>query len=434
MRIRKIAFWFTALMVVFLLVFLELNSLSKYQSRDIVKYNDLLYKVEEDLEAGADVEEVEDKYDCTIVMSKRLDDPDLAYLYKNEAMVLDLEINGEYVGKVGWLDIKNKIDQIGMGYLRASVTMWVAVLLAVYIILFFIYLGFIRPTKDLKNFSTELAKGNLDVALPIRRFNPFGGFTEAFDIMREELKTSQKQRIDSEIARKELVSGLSHDIKTPVAVIEATCEVLDAKFTRELNKPDSPYLPEDIRDVTDKIGTISAKAHTISTLMTDIMHSGLEESEKALVKPVEEYTQVIEDYFVRLKNYGNIIIKNHIPQCLVYMDRQRMEQVIDNIVGNSHKYAGTDITVSFDEVNGIMMPDGSKAAFVGITISDEGPGVDEEDLPLIAQKYYRGSNAKEGSGYGLGMYLVKLYMQRQGGDMEYYNDNGFTVRLLLRKV
>ncbi len=434
MRIRKIAFWFTALMVVFLLVFLELNSLSKYQSRDIVKYNDLLYKVEEDLEAGADVEEVEDKYDCTIVMSKRLDDPDLAYLYKNEAMVLDLEINGEYVGKVGWLDIKNKIDQIGMGYLRASVTMWVAVLLAVYIILFFIYLGFIRPTKDLKQFSTELAKGNLDVALPIRRFNPFGGFTEAFDIMREELKTSQKQRIDSEIARKELVSGLSHDIKTPVAVIEATCEVLDAKFTRELNKPDSPYPPEDIRDVTDKIGTISAKAHTISTLMTDIMHSGLEESEKALVKPVEEYTQVIEDYFVRLKNYGNIIIKNHIPQCLVYMDRQRMEQVIDNVVGNSHKYAGTDITVSFDEVNGIMMPDGSKAAFVSITISDEGPGVAEEDLPLIAQKYYRGSNAKEGSGYGLGMYLVKLYMQRQGGDMEYYNDNGFTVRLLLRKV
>ena len=58
----------------------------------------------------------------------------------------------------------------------------------------------------------------------------------------------------------------------------------------------------------------------------------------------------------------------------------------------------------------------------------------EEDLPLIAQKYYRGSNAKELTGYGMGMYLVKQYMQKQGGDMEYYNDNGFTVVLMLKKV
>ena len=110
------------------------------------------------------------------------------------------------------------------------------------------------------------------------------------------------------------------------------------------------------------------------------------------------------------------------------------EQVIDNIIGNSVKYAGTEIRVSFDAVDDMLMPDGRSGSFIRIRISDSGPGVSEDDLPLIAQKYYRGSNASEKSGYGMGLYLVGLYMRRQGGDVEYYNDNGFTVALMLRKV
>ena len=102
-----------------------------------------------------------------------------------------------------------------------------------------------------------------------------------------------------------------------------------------------------------------------------------------------------------------------------------MEQVIDNVIGNSRKYAGTDIRVNFSTVSG---------GYVKIRISDSGPGVSEDDLPLITEKYYRGSKAKARNGYGLGMYLVKLYMEKQGGGIEYYNDNGFTVELLVKKV
>ena len=120
-----------------------------------------------------------------------------------------------------------------------------------------------------------------------------------------------------------------------------------------------------------------------------------------------------------------VILDNEIPRCLVYMDKLRMEQVIDNCVGNSVKYAGTDIHVSFDEVSG---------GYIRIRISDAGPGVAEADLPLICEKYYRGKGANEKNGYGLGMYLVKLYMEKQGGGLEYYNDNGFTVELLVKKV
>ena len=79
-------------------------------------------------------------------------------------------------------------------------------------------------------------------------------------------------------------------------------------------------------------------------------------------------------------------------------------------------------------------PDGKKNRFLRITIKDSGPGVPPEDLPLIVQKYYRGKNAGDASGYGLGMYLVKWYMEKMNGGMEYYNDDGFTVELLVKKV
>ena len=116
------------------------------------------------------------------------------------------------------------------------------------------------------------------------------------------------------------------------------------------------------------------------------------------------------------------------------MDKLRMEQVIDNIVGNSYKYAGTDIHVSFSETEDMVLADGKKHRFLRITIKDSGPGVPPEELSLVTEKYYRGQNAKEQSGYGLGMYLVKWYMEKMGGGLEYYNDNGFTVELLVRKA
>ena len=160
----------------------------------------------------------------------------------------------------------------------------------------------------------------------------------------------------------------------------------------------------------------------------------MEELELIEVKAEEENSTEIEEFIRKLDGYGKITIEDHIPPCLVLMDRLRMEQVIDNVIGNSHKYAGTEIKVSFDHMNDVMMGDGSTGSFVCIKISDSGPGVSEDDLPLIAEKYYRGHNADKNNGFGLGLYLVKCYMDKMGGGMEYYNDNGFTVELMVRKV
>ena len=130
----------------------------------------------------------------------------------------------------------------------------------------------------------------------------------------------------------------------------------------------------------------------------------------------------------------NITIANNIPECLVYMDKLRLEQVFDNVISNSVKYSGTEINVSFDEIEGIANEKGRKDSFIKIKIRDKGPGVPEDELPLITEKYYRGSDVKEKDGFGIGLYLVKVYMEKQGGGFEYYNDDGFVVELYLKKV
>jgi signal transduction histidine kinase len=422
-------------MVLALGIFIIFNSENHFESRDIIHYNEQLHIIEEALENGEKDTNLENKYKCHIIYAKEIEDEELSHLYKNNALVLDLTVNGEYVGKVAWDDNRNNFDKIKRGFFGGSVYLWVIMLISGYILLILYYTSFVKPVKELQKFSVEIAKGNLDEALPIRKDNLFGSFVEAFDQMREELRDSRKREVKAEIARKEMVTDLSHDIKTPISVIKVACEVLEAKAGKKLSESENnEEEKKEIEYTLEKVSTISQKADLISSLMTNVMHSTLDDIDKISVNPVETDSRIIKDFFVNLKNYGNIIIENEVPAGIVYMDRLRMEQVIDNVVGNSHKYAGTDIRVSFSETSALSSDGESKEDFIRITIKDSGKGVKEDELSLITQKYFRGSNSKETSGYGLGMYLVKRYMELQLGGMEYYNDDGFTVQLLLKKV
>ncbi len=420
-------------MLIILVFFWHVSSDTTYAKRDIIYYNDLLYQVESDLENGMPETFAEEKYSCQIIFSKQIENEELASLYANGALVMDLTLKGDYVGKIAWDDKKESFDDTRLKFFITAILLWVAVLLGGYLLLFYMYRVFLKPIKELKDFATDIAKGDLDKPLPIKKTNMFGSFVEAFDMMREQIKLSIDRERQGEIARKELIQGLSHDIKTPLAVINATCEVLELKYSRKLKEAGEEEAAE-CSDVLEKIRTISTKADSVSSLMSDLMHASLEDLEKIDVTVSEESSLLLEDRIKSLSSFGNIIMENHIHPCLVYMDRQRMDQVIDNIIGNSAKYAGTDITVSFSETEGILMENGKSGSFFRIKIRDEGPGVPPDDLPLISEKYYRGKNSLNKSGYGLGLFLCKTYMNKQGGGMEYYNDNGFVVELLLRKV
>lgn len=401
----------------------------RFDRRDMVEYNDKMYRITEDYLAGKSAAEIEKTYGCRLILSGQGSNAELTTLQSSYALVMDFAPEGDVIGKVCWNDYENLYDNSRKATIKTLQLFWLILLVCGTLLLLAVDYYLIRPSRELRNYAGEIAKGNLDVSLPIRKHNPFGNFAEGFDLMREELRNAKEREAAAEKAKKELVAELAHDIKTPVATIIATCEVLEAKGERKLSGNPGD---EETKDILEKVDIISHKAETIHSLMDNVFQTTLEELSHIEVNPQEESTETIEAYFRNLKNYGKIILENSIPQCLVYMDRLRMEQVIDNLVGNSKKYADTDIRVRFDEVE--TASEESLRKYVRIRISDSGPGVPEEELPLITEKYYRGSSVKDKAGFGLGLYLVKTYMERQGGGMECYNDDGFTVELYLRKV
>ena len=420
-QIRIMAIVFTALMLAVLVFALCLGNSLSFRRRDIGEYNDMIFRINEEYRAGTAVGDLEEKYRCRIILSRELVDSEMTQYYAGGALVLDFAPEGEILGKVVWNDRQEAWQEQADQLRRTLLMIWGLVLAAGWLFILVAWITVAKPIREFEGFAGEVAKGNLEVQLPRRRLNLFGNFTESFDLMREELRDSREREVRANKAMREMAAGLSHDIKTPVSTIRAACEVLEAKYPEQ-------------EDLQQKVSVISAKTNTINELVNNLFHTTLEELEELPVTTSEVSAARIEGFFADMNQQGDILFDNHIPECLVCMDPIRMEQAVDNVVSNSRKYAGTDIHVSFDEVESAGGEAGNSPRFIRITVRDAGPGVPEEELAQITGKYFRGSNAAGQVGCGLGMYLVKWYMEKQGGGLEYYNDRGFVVELLVRKV
>ena len=411
MKIRYIAGIYTLILLIVAANIVLKMKKEENATVDMVYFNEQFMLIDEELKEGNDRTEIEDLYQCKILY---LEDENyesrLAELIQSGCMILDYYEDGEIYGKIAWQIERDAYQKLREELFQEVLLLCVVLLLIGYFMLTLIYFNFIRPFKNLQQFSSQVAKGNLDMPLKMQRNNFFGALTESFDIMREELKRARESEYAANVSKKELVAELSHDIKTPVATIKATCEVLQVK--------------EKNPDILEKVGVISNKAEMIDNLIGNLFHATLEELQALKVEVTEESSLCIEKMLLDLKYYGEIILENSIPECLLYMDRLRLEQVVDNIINNSFKYAGTAIFVSFDEKdNGIY-----------VTIRDKGPGVLEEELILVKEKFYRGSNTKGKSGSGLGLYLAENFMSQMQGGMDCYNENGFVTILFLKKV
>ena len=422
MKMRTMAIFYTAVILLFgVLSFFTINKISAEQL-DMVEVNNSFKQIEAILDDSSREnwkeisEELENQYECTILF---YDDSNyqsrLLECLKKGDVVLDYEHDGKLLAKISFVNTTINFEEQKEALMRivlvAISTIW---FLGMVLFVYF-YMGYVRPFHKLKNFAGEVARGNLDMPLSMTKSNYFGVFTESFDIMREELRRAKENEYKANVSKKELVAELSHDIKTPIATIKAACEVIEVKSAKS----------EGIGglELHDKVQLIEKKADVVEQLINNMFHATLEELEVLKVEPQEELSTCIDEMFKELQVYGNIHIENQIPQCLLWMDKLRMVQVIDNIVNNAMKYAKTDVHISYSQRdNGIL-----------IRIKDDGPGVPEEDLAKVSEKFYRGSNVAGENGSGLGLYLTKMFMEKMEGQMNCYNDNGFVVELFLRK-
>ena len=330
---------------------------------------------------------------------------------KTRGLILDITVDGEVKGKMIFdYNLGYQIDAFKENTIIVFVL--IGVLQLAIMISWYIYLkrSMITPFKKLSDFAARVAEGNLDLPLQMDKGHVFGAFTESFDLMRSELKKARIAEKKASDEKKEVIAKLSHDIKTPVASIKSTSEVGMAVTKEERAK--------------EMFAVIDAKTDQIKSLVDNLFTSSVQDITDIEVNPGNQPSDVIStiiknaDYLKRADDFS-------IPECSVYFDKLRLQQVFDNIFMNSYKYADTKMHVNA-EISG---------DYLVIRVSDEGPGVKEEEIPLLKEKFKRGSNASDKDGAGLGLYLTNYFMEKMDGQLGLKNlDKGFEVSVYIRIV
>lgn len=435
MKIKTYVITFHIVLLGVLIFFLYHIGQMEYRAVDVVTLNKQMKQVKEELDTMEEfkvsstnpssedasiandaenmekVGELEDIYQCEITF---IEDTDymtaLYHAYSNGDTIFDYLVEDRLVGKIIFPRTEDTFQKVRKQLQLSTIFVIVIVLVLSDLLLLILELRIFRPFRRLQKFATNVSSGNLDVPLGMDRHNYFGAFTESFDVMREELKAAREGEAKAKRSKKELVASLSHDIKTPVATIKALCEILEIKLNKE--------------EAVTKIHTIQQKADLIDQLISNMFHATLSELEALKIEPGPEPSTILLPMFEDMNHYGKIKMDTQLPSCLVFCDRLRMTQVLDNIIGNSYKYAGTNIHVSFWESEYELF----------IKIQDEGDKLEEVDFALICEKFYRGNNVQGQSGSGLGLYLARMFMEGMKGSLLCENDHGFVVTLTLQKV
>lgn len=297
---------------------------------------------------------------------------------------------------------------------NSSFGVWTVCIVSIVMINFciiFIWVSVIRPFRKLEKFADKLADGDFDIPLEHERNNYFGKFTWAFDNMRREIvkaRSCEKAAIDN---NKTVIATLSHDLKTPLASITAYSEAL-------ING-----LYSSNEEMYSYLDVISRKCEEVSRLTNDLMTHSISELGALKMQPESvDLSRLISDTVRESSAVGIISYDEPMFPVMVYGDRNRLAQLIGNIIGNAQKYAGEKMEISVNK-NGRDFE---------IIFKDHGQGVPDEDIPFIFDKFFRGSNSKEINGSGLGLYIVRYIARQSGGDVSAKNlDDGFEVRVLL---
>ena len=265
----------------------------------------------------------------------------------------------------------------------------------------YVYINILRPFDKMKDYALEVAKGNFDLPLNYERSNYFGAFTWAFDSMRKEITRSRMAEREAIENNKTVIATLSHDIKTPITSIRAYAEGLEENLDTSQERR-SRYLEVIMRkcdEVTELTNDLFL--HSLSDLNMLQMQPEEFELVPFLKQSISEFAAEREDVLFRKPDISPVI----------YVDKKRINQIVENLINNSRKYAKTNIIVSITQSDDI----------VSIHFRDKGPGIPDEDMPFITDKFYRGKNVGDENGSGLGLYIVRYIAEQSGGSLELIN-------------
>jgi len=288
-----------------------------------------------------------------------------------------------------------------------------------------IYRSIAVPLVKLKKATKNIKEGNLDFVLEVEGNDEFSQLCQDFEEMRKRLKESTEEKILMDKENKELISNISHDLKTPITAIKGYVEGIQdgvASSPEKLNK---------------YIRTIYNKANDMDRLIDELTFYSKIDTNKipynfSKINVAEYFGDCVEEVGLDMETRGiELGYFNYVDEDVVVIaDAEQMKRVINNIIGNSLKY--------LDKKKGILniriKDDGD---FIQVIIEDNGKGIAAKDLPYIFDRFYRTDSSRNSSkgGSGIGLSIVKKIIEDHGGRIWATSKEGIgtEIHFVLRK-
>ena len=286
------------------------------------------------------------------------------------------------------------------------------------------YKDILTPLQELKKNTEEIVKGNYEKMSTHPTLDEIGELYAVFDQMRLEIKQLTIQRNEQEQNQKKLISNISHEVRTPLTTIKAYLDAISEGICRD----------ED--SLMSYIHIMQKNTEKMSRLIDDLFIHTLKELGHIPIHLKEQYsrdvlTTILQpiQYYVHTMNI-HFIGPTIIPNVLIQVDADRLEQVISNLVTNALKQSsnGDTITITAYIENQSLY----------IQIIDTGNGMLPEDMPFIFERYYRGQqpareSAIKNEGAGLGLSICQHIMEAHYGSISFHSkhNEGTTFTLTL---
>ena len=253
-----------------------------------------------------------------------------------------------------------------------------------------------KPIEEINENAKKLAEGKYDLTFKDK------STIKEINELNSTLNYTSKELAKTENLRRELLSNVSHDLKTPLTMIKAYAEMV-----RDLTYKDKNKRNQDLNVIineTDRLNLLVNDILDLSKYQSNTIK--LEYSEFDINELIEN---ILKQYVIYEEKDGYKINYKSFGKINVIADKRRIEQVLYNLINNALNYTGDDKKIY------IRLIDSKEADRVRVEISDTGKGIDKKDIPLIWDRYYKAdktySRIQIGSGIGLSIVknILKLH-------------------------
>ncbi len=313
--------------------------------------------------------------------------------------------NGETVYDISITDSADSQSRIHLMAKDLFISAFVILISVALVVGLWVYRSIAVPLVKLKKATQNIKEGNLDFVLDVEGNDEFSELCQDFEEMRCRLKESTEEKNLIEKENKELISNISHDLKTPITAVKGYVEgIMDG-----------------VADTPEKmdryVRTIYNKTNEMDHLINELTFYSKIDTNRI---PYTFSKLNVEDYFadcaeevgLELETRGiELVYANYVEKdVMVIADGEQIRRVIHNIISNAIKY--------MDKPKGIIQIRIKDVGdFIQIEIEDNGKGIGPKDLPYIFDRFYRTDVSRNSSkgGSGIGLSIVKKILEDHGG-------------------